>query len=438
MLYIADYHDNLVKLPEPQRKIKDIAVQLSQGISIIWFFPENIEADLYCQCVINLCGSNGMQCQRINVLNWEEEDQNNLPIDILSESYDLNLQDLMISGLLAEELPEISLIYGIPELEKQNQIAWCHLINEWAYECKKKQASLDFYNPPALLIPLNNPELIEHIITDVFLDIGWFWGWFSQVELRLIARSYCIEAGYTIEDSLWVQYALVELAGNDPFLLEWLIANASVSMSIAETFDCLREYALNYGWNEDEIKKMYNTKHNSTSMNSAVQSLYPPKNLSEPWQKGIANYSHEEGIRFNSAVFAILGSNHIIEQRLWSGQAKILLPLLDEARRNCCNFLIHQFKDWPNYIKSEMNKDGPNYTKSEINKEDMEAIELGFAEFWIIEKFLNSKPMHRKTADCIRELRLKRNKLAHYKALSGNEFCYVLDQVESLRKDINF
>ncbi|NLV21415.1 MAG: hypothetical protein GXY49_05460 [Syntrophomonadaceae bacterium] len=429
MSLITDGYHEYIAFPEPRRRIRDIAGQLIEGKTIIWFFPETIDPEVYCQEVLYTCESAGMICKKITLMEWQES-ENILPAEVLAASMiDDKTSLYSIADIMAaENLPEISLVLGVYECAEQDQELWCKAINEWVSEGKKNQACSIYQNPAALLIPLHNTMLEERLVVDVFLGFEWFWGWYSQAELRLIARSTCRDLGFSTEGALWAQYVFVELAGLDPDLLKWLLLNGSIRDGVAELINCLCSYGEKQGWDKQWLTQTLSTGYTGNLARQHNSTLCPPRSLIPIWEKGILNGTPEDGILLSSAALAMLGRKHELEHRVWTGQARLLLPLLDEARRKSCLYLLEQFQDWSAYCKEQAGI----YGRGEADEID----DSGLAEYATIEAFLNKRswnnPRSKRLLDSVHKLRSVRNQLAHYRSLSGEDFINTLKQINVL------
>ncbi len=429
MSFLTDGYYEYINFPEPRRRIRDIAGQLIEGKTIIWFFPETIDPEVYCQEVLYTCESAGMICKKITLAQWQES-ENVLPAEVLAASMiDDKTSLYSIADIMtAENLPEISLVLGVHECADQEQDLWCKAINEWVSEGKKNQASSIYQTPAALLIPLHNTTLEERLVADVFLGLEGVWGWYSQAELRLIARSTCRDLSFSTEEALWAQYVFVELAGLDPDLLKWLLLNSSIRNEVAELIDSLCSYGEKQGWDKQWLTQTLSTGYTGNLARQRNSTLCPPRSLIPIWEKGILNGTPEDGILLSSAALAMLGRKHELEHRVWTGQARLLLPLLDEARRKSCLYLLEQFQDWPAYCKEQAGA----YGRGEADEID----DSGLAEYVTIEAFLNKRswnnPRSKHLLDSVHKLRLVRNQLAHYRALSGEEFTNTLKQINML------
>ena len=75
------------------------------------------------------------------------------------------------------------------------------------------------------------------------------------------------------------------------------------------------------------------------------QGAAPPRPWRSLWAEGGLQWSMEHGIEVHPSALACLGLTSDLSHRLWRGQARLLLPLLDELRLTICRRLTDRLGD---------------------------------------------------------------------------------------------
>src|SRR5690606_30295850 len=72
----------------------------------------------------------------------------------------------------------------------------------------------------------------------------------------------------------------------------------------------------------------------------------PPVAGRRLWLEGLLDKDRYEGICLHSAAAALRGDTHLVEHRIWRGQARTLLPVLDAVRLEVCEYLSDRHAAW--------------------------------------------------------------------------------------------
>ncbi|HHT70626.1 MAG TPA: hypothetical protein GX016_03475 [Firmicutes bacterium] len=415
-------------LPEPRRRRLEIVRDLVAGRSIVWLFPRTVAQEPFVESIINDCARQGLHGHVLRVV-----PDRTLPGSCIAKQYRINTtpgQPVPAGQLIvSQELPDFILLEGLDFLDDDQARLWVRFIDEWSQAAKASE-TLGYY-PRALLILTSNHELVQLIKTDVYLGVHWLWGYLSTQELQLIARAIALERGFSYESLLWVQSVLVELAGCDPELLIWLIDNGNVTLD--NYLNVLGTFAEQRGWSHEWLQDT-KTEIGALPTRLDLQRPDPPFNLRPMWQQGIIEWDVDEGVVMHSAALALLQDELALEHRIWRGQAKALLPILDGRRLQICRFLDRSSHDWRKFC-NYANENGWERSLSPHSGEPI-------AEYGTIVDFLKDAKINaprrwrdrRSFGERVNCLRLARNSLAHYTPLQKEQFTTVVGQLTQICK----
>lgn len=230
--------------------------------------------------------------------------------------------------------PDVLHLTQIDALESSDRRAWLELVKSWSSATHRRTNS----GKPkkSLVIILNSPAYLP--TTDLFLD-RLFASAPSPIELRLLCTRFTRQSDTA--SKLWREALLPELAGQDAELLDILEELDDESLiDLDRLKDLLTAYGERLAWDREL----------STIGGSHLPEDPLPETLKPPWlslwSKGIICRSGEHSWTYHSAFLAIQGRTDELKHRLWRGQARMLLPLLDEFRRSLCDLLSHRSPDW--------------------------------------------------------------------------------------------
>ncbi|CEO90333.1 hypothetical protein SSCH_810005 [Syntrophaceticus schinkii] len=141
----------------------------------------------------------------------------------------------------------------------------------------------------------------------------------------------------------------------------------------------------------------------------------------------MANWNDNDGVFIHSATLALQGDTATLEHRIWRGQARVLLPLLDRVRQEICDYLNRNFKQkWVSFCEANRNPNLPGDA----------SCQNGVAEYSVIVDFFRLNESKSKVLKQLRRpvdyLRLARNNLAHYEPLGWLQFSQMISEVKKV------
>jgi hypothetical protein len=277
-------------------------------------------------------------------------------------------------------------------------------VTEWAM-LVHQEANLGRRLPAFLVIVSGRQIPIEIPDTDLYLSVRFWWGIPSLTETRVLTMR-CLTDGM-----LWEEYALSSIASGDLVLLARLLDSRRNGKTLGEA---LAAHGKNAGWSLEDLaqaKSLLCSELNGRRCNSGA----PPKILIHPWATGMIGYTPERGLAMSAAALAMIGAEDETNHRLWTGQAELLLPLIDSFRLRLCDYLTEKFgKSWPtNWI-------APNDEELSAVKTNPRACQWGHisAIFGASEKLKRMDRLH----DAVKHLRYVRNELAHFRPITEGEY----------------
>lgn len=146
----------------------------------------------------------------------------------------------------------------------------------------------------------------------------------------------------------------------------------------------------------------------------------------------MANWNDGDGVFIHSATLALQGDTATLEHRIWRGQARVLLPLLDRVRQEICDYLKRNFQqEWIAFCETKSNHCLPGDV----------SCQNGIAEHSVIVDFFRLNESKNRVLQQLRRpvdnLRLARNNLAHYEPLGWLHFSQVINEVKKVERAIH-
>ncbi|MDD2586497.1 MAG: hypothetical protein PHT79_04635 [Syntrophomonadaceae bacterium] len=434
MITSSDF-EQLLDFPEPRRRTREIVHNLCEGKSLVWIFPVTIDKALLSRIIADECSKCGIEPRLIYI-----DDDRELPGNFVANKCSLpvspgskiDIWELMNS----DDIPNLIILEGLDTLEGRSLNLWLRFIINWSRTAKQFEA-VNHYYPKALLIPTNSYELVYKLQEDLFLKLNWFWGWFTSVELKLLIRTTSYETGWSYKECLWIETVFVELAGTDMELLLWLVNNLSSKKNTnAEIYNMLKKYGETKQWVGKLCNIYLNTdaKLHEPQINGIGKPIMPPVNMFYLWNAGAIDWSDKTGLIVNSALLAIRGDITALNHRIWRGQSKFLLPIIDLQRIQICHYLKERYTNWQVYC-NRCSKRGNGTIDNPSNTETS-------MEFYEIVTFLRENRSPGARIENLRihtdNLRKSRNILAHYIPLEFKDFSFLLDEIKNTMDIVNY
>lgn len=328
-----------------------------------------------------------------------------------------------IENLLRKnQLPEIIILDDYEQLSEEAHRNWMSFLVQWARICQSWTEDRDF-TTALCLIGAASPLLPFIPESNVYLDIHWWWGFPSTLEIHTLCR----QNGQADDEGLrsrWREYILTSMVGGDYQLADdlWNNIHSGEESLLANLLD----FAKKRGWTEDNLNR-WGVEQFSIFYNNSLHedSLIPPKTLRMLWANGVIGRTSEYGIELHAAVLAVLNRYDELKYRLWRGQVQLLLPLINKVRLRLCEILTHKYgSDWPKWYSKHFDND------DEYNRvcQNPLTCELGPLERILDET--SSLHMDQSWFP-LRYIRSIRNKIAHYEPIEFQDFEHLITQVNT-------
>lgn len=325
---MGDLATSLWTLPGPNRYVRNAGMQLRDHFNIIFLVPALIDRKDFRQSLLN-CLENELQ---IWVRVFDLADSNSLsPFELLKESFpglkkyknlEASVQDSSLPGVILLDNFE-----GCPLLKRHE---WLLALSRWAdasSRCSGKHSLALIATHRAMEgQKLPNPEL--KLVYSVWSGMP------SALDVQVLCR---LKTERQDAESQWRENLLASLAGNDLNLADRLW---DVILEGEEKIYCvLCQYALEKGWDPGQVNgelKNWRPMPPGSDLSNILNS-----DKFRLLGRGITIFTPEYGEEIHSALIALLNRKDELNHRIWRAQANLILPLIDDARRRICGYLIH-------------------------------------------------------------------------------------------------
>jgi len=407
----------LMDFPEPRRRRKEIVEDLCSGKTVIWIFPYQVNLKVCWQRVADECDNVGFDSKIIRI----DPDNFKSPINLIAQQcgipFESNHQTDINYLIRNEDLPQILIIDGINGLAQEQFDIWKRFIDEWTQMTRMESESTSFLK--TLFVPMHYLEQVNTIHEDVYLRVHYYWAWYGSNEINMIAHHYAYELGFEPDVLGWAESVIVEIAGSDLDLMEYLFCGLEgKDKSVAMVIESLSQYGKEEkAWTIQTLADIDNiTKGKMSSFRWEERIAKPSPRLGRLWAEGIIASSNKDEIAVNSAALALKGYLDPIYHRIWRGQSRVLLPMLDMERMDLCQYLNVRFPQWSSQI--DINNGG---LLCSIKNQGDPVGEYGDILTFLVNK-QNRTQKHQELIACVDFLRRCRNNMAHYSPIDFGEF----------------
>lgn len=311
------------------------------------------------------------------------------------------------------KLPEIIYLENFNSLPPDRQQSWWELFMAWARTGQASAQMKTVYS--ALFVMISADVLPQHQTLDpARVSVRWWWGIPTQLEMQVLCRFHHNRNDWDPR-ARWRESVLPALAGSDIQLIDdlWESIDATPETLLAH----LVSYADRQQWHQafltDEILRMILQPRSDELQGMAVM---PPRALVTLWSKGMVGWTPESGLELHTAVLAMLGMSDQVYHRIWRGQIKLLLPLIDGLRLTLCDMFTQRYgTQWP-----------LRWGKPDSRDEEAALQETPLACQWGFLGYLVRKAPHlhneRHLATLVSSAHWVRNEIAHYRPVTFAHF----------------
>jgi hypothetical protein len=325
----------VLEVPSARIWIQGVAHALAIGESAFSVFPETVDPAPIIDAVVVAADLRGCTVAEIDIATSSAD----LPLlVVLAQALGMPKVPETPEQLVAlDGLPSAIRLFGFDGLPAHAAERWARLIERTA-RASKAHATLGL----AILCPVATHTKIAFLPTPApHLQIHWWLGTPSAAELVVVCRGEH-ESTDPARQS-WREHLLSSLAGSDAALAEsfWRIVFEPTDI----VGNALRAYATGRGWTSNEFDKLGIAQIVASPL--AGRNREPPRER-ELWALGAVVQTQEFGLELHSAALALLGRDGEWIQRVWRGQASLVLPVLEDLRVRICQKLTATWgSDWP-------------------------------------------------------------------------------------------
>lgn len=251
------------------------------------------------------------------------------------------------------------------------------------------------------------------------IAVHWSWGCFTTTEMSILAQY--ISQDRTIESAhaAWTQSVMAELAGTDVGLLQQLYIHWEPDFSEDDLCDILREYATRREWVDECMRLQMKNIHGTYRAGRQNKPPCPPQQLASLFEAGILEWRMDSGISVHSAALAQNADVSEIRRRIWAGQAKYLMPVIDMERIKTCRYLEESDPGLNDAVDTLRLKPGsPNEWHNNWTTPEWSEL-ISYIDTMCSGRYISL----RRRADF---MRMRRNDLAHCTPISWEHFRMIL------------
>lgn len=306
----------------------------------------------------------------------------------------------------AQNLPEILILENYGGLDFKRRTEILTFIEQWADICHR---SIDKGIEMMTIVVVSRADSFPRIPrSDVSLAIRWWWGFPSSLEVSLICRYLAKLNGENGIALSWKENIVSSLSGGDAIFAAYLWTALDKGTRNLELV--LNEYAIRQGWSANALKE-YSSGFQELKSKRDVILEKPPVNLIHLWSSGLISWTVEAGIEIHSAALAAMGRRDDWMHRVWRGQARLLLPILDSIRLEVCRYLTKKYgHDWPYRIAEPLDDE----QREKVRRSPL-SCEWGHLEY-LLDKIYQFRD-DANLVPLVHTGRTIRNTLAHYETI---------------------
>lgn len=403
------FAENLLLLPNVQWVIQDMVGELTNRRSLLLLLPRQIDEGLIWEilrrelirrdfwveeiALTELPKDQEMLTFLLNKLGWSGEGTAN-PIEHKNSP-------------LLPSLPQILFLNGFNKLPLPMLRSVMEALSWWARRSQSEEAPM--CHTVLCLIGWGSPALSCVPNDDVRLAVHWWWGIPTALDIHFLCRLVNRGKGLDLV-SRWREDILPAICGNDCDFLEFLWDK--IHFNLEDLTPHLTGYANAHGWTRDLLAEWgANSMADGHNHFTGSSPLQPVKEHMTLWSEGVLQWTPEYGFELHTAALAALGMQESVYHRFWRGQAKLILPIIDQMRLELCNYLGKLYgKDWPLRWSQPESRDD-----IEALKENPMNIQWGYL-CWCLDQLRQLNSVKR-WLPFVKDARRIRNDLSHYRPI---------------------
>jgi hypothetical protein len=385
-------------LPSNCAFIEEVVLDLREGRNVFLLLPEVNPNGLYQTLSLALKKEDLGSLQRLSAVTLSKDS----PIQELFRVYDYDIysRDRLNVASLADCESFQGRIIWLEDLSKSKDRIddWLNFFKQYSYVCGNK----DLIERSVFCVPIVGQPAINNLPFENLLTHHWWWGKVSSFDLQFYVANKL--SGFklnSIERNLAIS-VIASICGYDPKSADLLCGNLSEPYNSWKTL--LKEEARMHNWDHTLVKQVSNFSESLTIKASFETYKQPFEDIKKEWVEGIVNLV-DGRLFLHPAAAAMIEEDREINKRIWSGQLRVLLPIIDEYRIKIMNYIYENY----------------NYDFKNILKNKGSIIEIGDIKYCIDTDRRLRKKLDNNILSLIKMITKVRNELAHLGIISNEQ-----------------
>jgi hypothetical protein len=256
------------------------------------------------------------------------------PARLLGEALGFDVEAILCGARITDVGGGVISVSNLDALAPEEQDLWAALVDRWGRRQQMARSAGEALLP-SILLATTGRTLRKLPGEQVDVSVLGAVGTLTELELGLAVR-LARDAADDWVTATWRENILPAVAGPDLEIADacWMPCIGS----IADVTTACREIGVSRGWTAPAVAKALSALETPRAAN--VNSLSQlAAALRSAWTMGAVAFTPENGFEPSVAAYALLERQVEIERRVWRGQARLVLPLVDRIRFELCRAL---------------------------------------------------------------------------------------------------
>jgi hypothetical protein len=341
------------------------------------------------------------------------------PLIVLSETLGWDVERVLAGDSSTDVQSGVVYVSNFDDAAPDHRASWLLVMERWAARQQMAQTTGEQVLP-SVLVATRGGSIEKLPSGQLHLSVVGCTAVLSSLELSLAIRLARDDADWM--RATWRESVLPAVAGADVEL-----ANACWDECVGTPDDvavACRNVALARKWRPGDVDRMIAALDapRGASVQQVTQ-LSIPMRLA--WAAGVVTYTPETGFERSAAASALLDKRADIERRVWRGQARLVLPLVDRIRFELCLKLDERLP--PGWQLRPPPKD-----ENDLEEVRADPLACEPAHIQHILREVSTLPKRQlESFRCVaRRCKDVRNTLAHYRPIAFNDFKELLQAAQ--------
>lgn len=332
-------------------------------------------------------------------------------------------EEAPLSVLLENQSPPSNFIalLGLPNEEEPYHREWRRLLKRAG---ENAQNYKERAQPPFLIIAVASPRMPVPDENVRLVHFSW-WGVLSQIDIdQVVEEDLRASPPERSADHYWLRALCRGLAGTQPKLARQLLERNP------KTLQQLLDFLRPPDPVSEEVEESFQIPSYKKKFTFLGEAMNPPPTQAARlrlWDDGWLDWEAEYGMRLNVYALAHRDQGNKIERRLWQGQSKILLPLVEQVRHLIVNKLRKKYgvDDWSYQIVKKVKE-----------AQEREALETEIGPLaYHLRRASKQRGALRDLANVAEKWRDLRNELAHMNVVKYEALLSALEAARTLVRE---